>query len=184
MSTVAQVQDQKQSVAFKQLLIATDFSEVSQRALAFAVAIARRYGSALSVVHAIPPERREPVPLEPLPRELNRRLLEAEQQMMRVGEDARMNDLNYHLVLESGPVWDVLAFQKGLAEERLRLRPSEKRGSTGSNIRHRARSARVRVYRVHRLLLLQPLRRPSGKVCLHANTGMWSSRRDSHTSRP
>jgi nucleotide-binding universal stress UspA family protein len=109
MSTVAQVQDQKQSVAFKQLLIATDFSEVSQRALAFAVAIARRYGSALSVVHAIPPERREPVPLEPLPRELNRRLLEAEQQMMRVGEDARMNDLNYHLVLESGPVWDVLA---------------------------------------------------------------------------
>jgi nucleotide-binding universal stress UspA family protein len=109
MSTVAQVHDRKQSVAFKQVLMATDFSDPSQRALAFAVAIARQYGSELSVVHAVPPERRDPMPLERLPRELNRRLLEAEQQMMRVGEDARMSDLNYHLVLESGSVWDVLA---------------------------------------------------------------------------
>jgi len=57
MSAVAQVRDEKQSVGFKQVLIATDFSPASERALAYGLAIARRYGSALSVVHAIPPEQ-------------------------------------------------------------------------------------------------------------------------------
>lgn len=57
MSTVAQIPDQKQSVGFKQVLIATDFSDASQGAFDYAVAIARRYSSALSVVHAIPRTR-------------------------------------------------------------------------------------------------------------------------------
>jgi nucleotide-binding universal stress UspA family protein len=56
MSTATQIRDQKQAVAFRQILIATDFSQASQRALDYAVAIARRYRSTLSVVYAIPPE--------------------------------------------------------------------------------------------------------------------------------
>ena len=109
MSALAQIHDRKQSIAFKQVLIATDFSDASERALAYAIAIARRYSSTLSVVHAIPPEPREQIPLEPLPRELNRPWLEAEPQMKSLGEEARFNDLNHHLLLEQGPVWDVLA---------------------------------------------------------------------------
>jgi nucleotide-binding universal stress UspA family protein len=109
MSTLAETHDQTQSIAFKQILLATDFSEASQRAFAYAVAIARRYGSALTVAHAIPPEPRDRIPLEALPRELNRPRLEAEQQMKALGEDARMDDLNHHLLLQQGPVWDVLA---------------------------------------------------------------------------
>jgi len=109
MSAVAQIRDQKQSIEFKHILAATDFSDASQRALAYALAIARRYGSALSVVHAIPPEPREPIPIEPLPRELNRRRLEAEQQMKHLGEEARIDGLTDHLLVEKGRVWDVLA---------------------------------------------------------------------------
>ena len=108
MSPLAQIHHQKQSVGFKQVLIATDFSDGSRQALAYAIAIARRYSAALSVVHAIVPEPRQPIPLEALPRELNHRRLEAEQEMKNLGEEARIDDLNHHLLLERGRVWDVL----------------------------------------------------------------------------
>ena len=56
MSTATLIRDQKQAVAFRRILVATDFSEASRRALDYAIAIARRYGSTLSVVNAIPPD--------------------------------------------------------------------------------------------------------------------------------
>ena len=109
MSTVIQIRDRQQAIAFRQILIATDFSDASQRALDYALAIARRYGSTLSVMHAIPPEPRDKIPLEPLPRELNRHWAGAEQKMKSLSQDAAMKCLNHHLLLEQGPVWDVLA---------------------------------------------------------------------------
>src|SRR5271165_5304964 len=109
MSTVTQILDQKQADAFRQILIATDFSEASRRALDYALAIARRYGSTLSVVNAIPPEPRDKIPLEALPRELNRPWLEAEQEMETLGKQDRLKDVKHHLLLRQGQVWDVLA---------------------------------------------------------------------------
>jgi nucleotide-binding universal stress UspA family protein len=109
MPAVAQIRDRKQSVEFKQILIATDFSDASQRAFSYALAIARRYSSALSVVHTIPRDPHEPIPIYPLPRELNRDRFEAEQQMKQLGDDARIHDVNHHLLLKQGAVWDVLA---------------------------------------------------------------------------
>ncbi len=109
MSAIAQVHDQKQSTTFKQILMATDFSDASQRAFAYAVAIAHRYRSALSVVHAIPPDPHEPAPIYPLPRELDRDRMAAEKQMKQLDDDPRIHDLNHRLLLEQGPVWDVLA---------------------------------------------------------------------------
>src|SRR5271169_468435 len=109
MSALAYMHDQQKGIRFNQVLMATDFSASSQRALTYATAIARRYGSALSVVHAIPPGPRDQIPLEALPRELNRPLLEAEEQMKHFGEEARIADLYHHKLLEQGPVWDVLA---------------------------------------------------------------------------
>lgn len=108
MSALAQIHGRKLSIGFKQVLVATDFSDGSRRALAYAIAIARRYGSELSIVHAISPAPRDQIPLEPLPRELNRRRLEAEQEMKNLGEEARIDDLNHQLLIEPGRVWDVL----------------------------------------------------------------------------
>lgn len=107
MSAIAHIHDRKQHIGFRQILLATDFSESSQRAFDYAIAVAQRHGSALSVVHVIPPEPRDRIPLEPLPRELNRRRLDAEEQLKNLG--ARMNNLDHHLLLEQGPVWEALA---------------------------------------------------------------------------
>jgi nucleotide-binding universal stress UspA family protein len=99
--------DQK-AIAFKHVLMATDFSEPSQRALDFAVAITRRYGSTLSILHAMPPEPYDRVPVgQPL--ELNRRSLEAETQMAKVKQYISEKGLDAHLTLRRGKVWDALA---------------------------------------------------------------------------
>jgi nucleotide-binding universal stress UspA family protein len=109
MSTLAEIQDQKQNIRIKRVLLATDFSNASRQALAYALAIARRYDSALSIVHAIPPHPRDPIPMDALPRELNRGQFDAEQQMKRLGENMPLEDLNYHTLIQQGAVWDVLA---------------------------------------------------------------------------
>jgi nucleotide-binding universal stress UspA family protein len=109
MSAIAQIREQKQSVGFKHVLIATDFSAVSERALAYALPIVRRYGSEVSIVHAIPPVPREAITWDPLPRELDRQRLEAEQEMRRLAEETRIKDLNPHMWLEKGRIWDVVS---------------------------------------------------------------------------
>lgn len=109
MSAVTQISDQQQIVGFKRVLIATDFSAVSERALAYAIPIVRRYSSTVSIVHAIRPQHRESITWDPLPRELDRRRLEAEQEMRHFGEEARINDLNPHIWLEKGRIWDVVS---------------------------------------------------------------------------
>ena len=72
-----------EEVSFKRILLATDFSEASERALSYAIAFCARYQSDLFIVHATVPEPREPIPMDPLPRELDRPRLEAERQMKR-----------------------------------------------------------------------------------------------------
>ncbi len=109
MSTLAQVRDEKQKISFKQILMATDFSAVSQRSLAYALAIARGYGSEITLVHAIPPEPRDSVPLDHIPRELNRKHLDAEQAMQRLEIELRLSRFAYTTVLQEGPVWNVIS---------------------------------------------------------------------------
>lgn len=108
MSTIAQVHQQK-SIAFHRVLMATDFSEASERALEYAIAIAHRHGSVLTIAHALPEQPRERIPLDPLPHELDRRRLEAETQMKHLEEKPELRDLRHHTLLERGNVSDVLA---------------------------------------------------------------------------
>lgn len=110
MSTIAPVAEQKEErVNFKHIVVATDFSAGSTRALTYAVAVARRYDAEITLVHAIPPERREPVPMDPLPRELDRHRLEAEEKIKQLAEEAHLKDFRHHIVLRQGPVWGVLS---------------------------------------------------------------------------
>jgi nucleotide-binding universal stress UspA family protein len=109
MSALAQLREQKESVGFKRVLIATDFSAVSERALAYALPIVRRFGSLVSIVNVIPPETRDMIIWGPLPRELDRQRLEAEQEMARLAAEARIKEVNSHMLLAQGRVWDVLS---------------------------------------------------------------------------
>jgi len=72
----------------------------------------------------------------------------------------------------------------GLAGGQPRLRLGEKRGSSFSSMPHKAKSVRVVVSRGWLSFLARPIRLPHGKPFLHANTGRWPSKRDSHTSTP
>ncbi len=109
MPATAQVHERKHRIDFKQILLATDFSDASRRALDYAIVLAKRYHSALSIVHAIPPDPHAPAPIYPLPRELDRVRLAAERQIKEINVDARISELNHRVLVERGPVWDVLA---------------------------------------------------------------------------
>ena len=110
MSTFAPVLELKtHGIAFKNILLATDFSDASKRALSVAAAFARPWGSQLLLLHAVPPEPRRPVPLDPLPAEFDRDLCEAEKQIRRFLEAAGMNGLSCRTQIEHGSVCEVIA---------------------------------------------------------------------------
>ena len=109
MSAIAQIREQKQPTGFKHVLVATDFSAASERALAYSLSIVRRYRSRLSIVHAIPPEVRETITWDPLPPELDRQRLEAGQEMGRLAKDAHIKEFNPQLLLAEGPAWKVIS---------------------------------------------------------------------------
>jgi nucleotide-binding universal stress UspA family protein len=108
MATMAQATEQQQGLGFKRILIATDFSDISERALAYSLQVARLYGSELFVVHAVPPAVLGPIPVEPLPKELDLPRFEAEQQMKHLAHSPSMADLTHHLRIEQGFASDVL----------------------------------------------------------------------------
>jgi len=99
----------KQSVTFKNILLATDFSEVSRRAVPYAAAIASRYGSKIYLVHVIPPEARMPIPIEPLPPELDYGRVKAEREMTNFLRGDVLGDIPHEVLLEQGPIWDALS---------------------------------------------------------------------------
>lgn len=96
-------------IGFRRVLFATDFSDASERALTYSVALAARYGAELFVVHAIEPEPREAIPLDPLPRELDRERLSAEKEMKRFVKNSRLKDFSYHPIVARGDVWSILS---------------------------------------------------------------------------
>jgi len=98
-----------EEVSFKRILLATDFSEASERALSYAIAFCTRYASDLFIVHAAEAEPREAIPMDPLPRELDRARIEAERQMKRLGRTSKLKDLPHNLIVEKGDVWSVLS---------------------------------------------------------------------------
>ena len=98
----------KQTVTFNNILLATDFSEVSKKAVPYAVAIASRYASKIYFAHVLPPKARTPIPIEPLPAELDRERVSAEVEMEIFLQNALVN-VPHNVLLENGPIWDALS---------------------------------------------------------------------------
>lgn len=99
----------EKSVSFKNILVATDFSEVSRKAMPYAAAFAGRYGSKLYLVHVIPPEPRPQIPIEPLAPELDRDRSHAELAMKTFVSGEMLRNVAHEILLERGPIWDVLS---------------------------------------------------------------------------
>jgi nucleotide-binding universal stress UspA family protein len=99
----------KQKVALKNILLTSDLSEVSRKAGSYAAAIAKGYGSKIYLVHVLVPGPKTFIPIEPLPTELDYRRAKAEIDMKTlVGEDF-LADIPHEVLLERGPIWDVLS---------------------------------------------------------------------------
>ena len=109
MSTVAMPQEQTKRMRFKHILMATDFSITSCRALAYALAMARYYGSEITIVHAIPPKPHEPIPMDASPGEMNREQLQAKEKLRRLAEEAGIREVRHKAEAMRGNVADVLS---------------------------------------------------------------------------
>ena len=94
--------------ALKNILYATDFSPSSQAALPYLRAIAERSGSAVHVVHVLPPEARTSVPMDEIP-ELDTEREIAESAMNTLLASLPFGDIAHTETIERGPLWEVLA---------------------------------------------------------------------------
>lgn len=89
-------------VSLRNILFTTDFSDYAERALPYAVGLARHYEGTVFVAHAIPPEPRPPIPLEPMPRELDELRYHAERAMDAFVRAAPLASVRYEVILEKG----------------------------------------------------------------------------------
>jgi nucleotide-binding universal stress UspA family protein len=111
--TVAEMKTTKTSAAFKHILVATDFSEPSRRALVDALALASEHQSHVSVVHVLHLDRQYAA-LE-CPPELDLARIDAEQQLKSVVKELGPEQQIDTAVVKQGPVADVVA---SLVEEK------------------------------------------------------------------
>jgi nucleotide-binding universal stress UspA family protein len=94
-------------IAFKNVLVATDLSPLSEPALLWAKAIARRYGSELYVTHVISPAETALVP----PEYWGSTQQAIEEAALRDMErlDANLQGLHHQTLLEHGGVWQSIS---------------------------------------------------------------------------
>jgi nucleotide-binding universal stress UspA family protein len=110
MTTLAEVPQQQTprqepTLLFKNILLATDFSDPSEKALNYAIAIARLHGSKIYLVHVIPPDSTSIIP--PPPTAWMRH--EAERKMEILAGRSELKPIACETVLRTGSVWGVLS---------------------------------------------------------------------------
>lgn len=96
-------------VEISNIVVATDFSPVSERALSYALAIARRYDSHIYVVHAIRPDLYTLTPPEAASGMIDLVRQAAEQEMAALLISGRLREVPHQAVIEEGDVWTVLS---------------------------------------------------------------------------
>jgi nucleotide-binding universal stress UspA family protein len=92
----------KTDVIFRHILVATDFSDASWRALGTALALGAEYDSRVTVVHVLQPDRRYTT-LE-CPPELDLQRMSAEQQFKKISDECGSADKVDTTLLKHGPV--------------------------------------------------------------------------------
>ena len=97
------------SVSFENVLCATDFSDASTKALAYAAGIVRTCSGNLSIIHVLPPDAPPAIPLEPWPAELDRERTEAISKMEALGKAEFLTGLAHADIVERGPMREVIA---------------------------------------------------------------------------
>lgn len=101
--------DSKSLVRLRNILCATDFSSISEAALLYAAAIARRYDSQVYVAHVIRPDAYQLVPPEASVTALTQTRRYAEQHMGELLVSGRLRGIPHQVLLGEGELWSVLS---------------------------------------------------------------------------
>ena len=100
-----QVPQQEATLSFKNILLATDFSDASDKAFNYATAIARLHSSKIYVVHVLAPQFTSVIP-EP-PSDWVRH--EVEREMETLAGRRELGQIAHETVLQTGSIWSVLS---------------------------------------------------------------------------
>jgi len=105
MATLAQEPQQQACVSFKNILLATDFSDASEKAFSYATAIARLHRAKIYLVHVIPLGSNSLIPAIPSDRLRH----EAERELETLSSRSELKQIAHETVLRAGSVWSVLS---------------------------------------------------------------------------
>ena len=107
MSATARVIEPAQ-IRVKHILCPTDFSPVSKRAFVAAQAVANAFGADVTVINVLPTETWQALPMDFSP-ELDSEKFEAQEKMKELDERIPRGDQARTLLIERGPIWEVLS---------------------------------------------------------------------------
>lgn len=109
MTTLTEVQQppvpQPATVSFKNILLATDFSDASEKAFHCATAIARLHGSKIYVLHVVPPVASAFIPEIPPDRQRH----EPERELEGWAHRSELQPIAHEMVLRTGSVWSAIS---------------------------------------------------------------------------
>jgi|KBSMisStaDraftv2_1062788.scaffolds.fasta_scaffold01224_3 nucleotide-binding universal stress UspA family protein len=97
------------NVAFKNILVATDFSDASRHAVESAATLISTPNQRLSLLHVIHPETHLPVPLDPLPPGVDPAFTTARHNLDALISSESLDRLNHEELLRRGPLWNVVS---------------------------------------------------------------------------
>jgi nucleotide-binding universal stress UspA family protein len=123
------VMDAKTRVVVRNILMAVDFSPSSNGALAYAAALARRYGSRIYLAHVIRPDVYQLVSPEAMETVLEQTRHYAEQQMAKILVSGRLRGIPHQVLLGQGELWTI--FSKLIEEHEIDLVVVGTHGRTG-----------------------------------------------------
>jgi len=96
-------------ISLSNILVTTDFSQVSKTALRYAIALAGQYEAQIVVAHALSPEPHRSVPMDPLPVEADPAWLEAESKLAAFVLCNSLGVRPAKMLLERGDLWSVIS---------------------------------------------------------------------------
>jgi len=92
-------------ISLKNILLATDFSEASEKAFNYAVAVARHHGSKIFLMHVMPPDSIAFMLESPDQHQRG----EVQRQMDSMASRSELNQIPHETVIRAGSVWSIVA---------------------------------------------------------------------------
>ncbi len=98
----------EESITFKNVLVATDFSQASAHALQSAAAIAESHDAELFLLNVVPPAPHSSVPLDPLPIDFDDPYQQARHGLEKLSKTELLAHVRHEEIIERGHIGDVI----------------------------------------------------------------------------